>query len=175
MVLASEILASAAFQEGKDVQAFPFFGVERRGAPLMAFTRISDAPIRVRSEVQTPHYVVVLDASLLKAVDVTAGLRAGGLLLVNGPRGLPLRRSGSYGTLGFDATAVSLAHGLGIRMAPIVNTAMLGALAAATDVVTLPSLEAGIREFVPHKADANVAACQAAHRQMRREVLVVEP
>lgn len=174
VVLASKILASAAFLEGKDVQAFPFFGVERRGAPLMAFTRIDEEPIRVKSEVQRPHYVLVLDASLLKAVDVAAGLRDGGFMLVNGPPALKVAGSPAYETVVFDATEVSLEYGLGSRMAPIVNTAILGALSAATDLVRIQSLERSIPEFVPRNPSANVAACRTAHARMSEEVLVAE-
>lgn len=173
VVLASEILASAAFHEGKDVQSFPFFGVERRGAPLMAFTRISDEPIRVKSIVRRPEFVLVLDPSLWKAVDVAEGLREGGLLLVNGPPEVELPASSSYRTLVFDATTVSLEHGLGTRTSPIVNTAMLGAFAAATDLVSLENLVAGIHEFVPRRTKDNVAACKAAYRKMGKEVTVV--
>src|SRR3989304_5456387 len=86
-VLASEILAHAAFREGFHVQSFPFFGVERRGAPVTAHTRIDDRPIRIRSDVYEPDYVVVLDASLLRVLDVTQGLRRGGTVLVNADRG----------------------------------------------------------------------------------------
>ncbi|MFQ5907285.1 MAG: 2-oxoacid:acceptor oxidoreductase family protein [Thermoplasmata archaeon] len=174
VVLASKILASAAFLEGKDVQAFPFFGVERRGAPLMAFTRIDDEPIRVKSEVRRPHYVLVLDASLLKAVDVITGLREGGLMLVNGPAALKIAASPAYETVVFDATEVSLEYGLGSRMAPIVNTAILGALSAATEIVSIESLENTIPEFVPRNATANVGACQTAHARMMEEVLMAE-
>ncbi len=173
VVLASEILASAAFRQGKDVQSFPFFGVERRGAPLMAFTRISDKPIRVKSIVRQPEYVVVMDPSLWKAVDVTQGLREGGLLLVNGPPEMKLPASVSYRTIVFDATSVSLEHGLGSHTAPIVNTAILGAFSAATDLVSLENLVASIPEFVHRRAETNVAACKAAHGRMSREVALL--
>ncbi len=174
VVLASEILASAAFLDGKDVQSFPFFGVERRGAPLMAFTRISDQPIRIRSEVKTPHYVLVLDPSLVRAVDVSSGIRSDGLLLTNGPPEMHLNASSRFKTLVFDATSVSLEHGLGSRTAPIVNTAMLGAFAAATDLIRIESLEESILELVPRKAEANVAACRTAYVAVAKEVEIPE-
>ena len=82
-VVASNILAEAAFMEGKDVCSFPFFGVERRGAPVTAFTRVDSRPIRVKSGIYAPDHVIVLDPSLLKAVDVLAGLKKGGIVLVN--------------------------------------------------------------------------------------------
>jgi len=84
-VIASEVLAMAAFREGKHVTSFPAFGVERRGAPVAAFTRIDDRPIRLKCEIYAPDHVVVLDPSLLQVVDVTAGLKPGGWILVNSP------------------------------------------------------------------------------------------
>jgi 2-oxoacid:acceptor oxidoreductase gamma subunit (pyruvate/2-ketoisovalerate family) len=174
VVLASEILANAAFLEGKQVQSFPFFGVERRGAPLMAFARLSYEPIRVKSVIRTPDYVVVLDPSLLRAVDVASGLRTGGLMLVNGPPELKVKSASGCKTLVFDATSVSLEHGLGTKTAPIVNTAILGAFAAATGLVQLESLERSIPDFVPGRSEANVAACRAAYQKMMEEVEVLE-
>src|SRR5664280_145387 len=82
-VTAAEILAKAAFEDGKYCQAFPFFGVERRGAPVMAFTRIDDQPIRRRYQVYKPDYVVVLDDGLLEVVDVFSGLKEGGKVIIN--------------------------------------------------------------------------------------------
>ncbi len=174
VVVASEILASAAFLEGKDVQSFPFFGVERRGAPLMAFTRISDEAIRIKSVVRTPHYVLVLDPSLLKAVDVASGIRDGGLMLVNGPSELKVNPNPHFKAVVFDATSISLEHGLGTMTAPIVNTALLGAFSAATGLVRIESLERSIPDFVPVKVEENVAACRAAYEAMPKEVEVIE-
>ena len=82
-VTAANLLAMAAFREGKDVQAFPYFGVERRGAPVTAFTKIDDRPVRIKSQIYEPDHVIVMDSSLLKAVDVDQGLKNGGVILVN--------------------------------------------------------------------------------------------
>jgi len=82
-VTAAELLAVAAFEDGKYSQAFPFFGVERRGAPVTAFTRLSDKKIRLRSQIYEPDYVIVQDATLVSAVDVTAGLKPDGIVIVN--------------------------------------------------------------------------------------------
>ena len=87
-VTAAEILAKAAFEDGKYCQAFPFFGVERRGAPVMAFTRIDDQPIRRRYQVYKPDYVVVLDDGLLEVVDVFSGLKEGGKIIINTSNGV---------------------------------------------------------------------------------------
>lgn len=166
-VIASNILANAAFLEGKDVQAFPYFGVERRGAPVTAFTRIDDRPIRIKYNIYNPNYVVVLDESLLKAVDVTAGLRDPGTVIVNTRRseeavGL---RAGRLATV--DATGIAIAHDLGSRVAPIVNTVMLGAFVTATREVELKDVVASMGEHVPFKADENAAACEEAARSVK--------
>jgi len=167
-VIASNILANAAFLEGKDVQAFPFFGVERRGAPVTAFTRIDDRPIRIKFQIYNPDYVVVLDESLLKAVDVTAGLRPDGIVVVNtrrGPGALGIAK-GRLATV--DATSIAISRGLGSKVAPIVNTVMLGAFVAATDEVRLGSVLDSMGEHVPFKAEENAAACRDAAELTRR-------
>ncbi len=163
-VIAAELLARAAFKEGKNVQSFPFFGVERRGAPVTAFTRISDRPIRLRTSITTPDIVIVLDPALLRTVPVTAGAKPGGLLLVNTDRtpdrvGIPF--DGRVATV--DATSIAIAHGLGSRTQPIVNTAILGALARVGGVVSIDSVVAAIRESVPAKREENAAAAVDAH------------
>jgi len=166
-VIASNILANAAFLEGKDVQAFPYFGVERRGAPVTAFTRIDDRPIRIKYNIYNPNYVVVLDESLLKAVDVTAGLRDPGTVIVNTRRsreavGLKVGRLATV-----DATGIAIAHDLGSRVAPIVNTVMLGAFVTATKEVELKDVVASMGEHVPVKAEENAAACVEAARSVK--------
>jgi len=82
-VTAAELLAVAAFEDGKYSQAFPAFGVERRGAPIMAFTRISEHPIRLRSQIYEPDYVIVQDATLIETVDVASGAKPKGKILIN--------------------------------------------------------------------------------------------
>lgn len=173
-VVASELLAQAVFLEGRFPQSFPFFGVERRGAPVTAFTRIDDEPISVRTMVTSPDIVVVLDEGLLHAVPVTAGLKRDGLLLVNTERspedlGVPaVRRLATV-----DATSIALAHGLGTRSVPIVNTAILGGLSRATGVVGLDALCKAIAQFVPAKREENFAAAEAAYRAARVTLAVV--
>ena len=85
-VIASKVLAVALFREGRCVQSFPAFGVERRGAPVTAFLRVDDAPVRLRCEVAEPDALIVLDPTLIDAVDVTAGLKPGGSILINSER-----------------------------------------------------------------------------------------
>jgi 2-oxoacid:acceptor oxidoreductase gamma subunit (pyruvate/2-ketoisovalerate family) len=163
-VVASEILALAVFREGRYVQSFPFFGVERRGAPVTAYTRIDDRPIRIRSNIYEPHHVVVLDAGLLQAVDVTQGLREGGTLLVNAerePAALDLPPRVRLAVI--DATAVAMAHGLGSRTAPLVNTAILGAFVRLVDVASLDALLDAIKEEAPSNPEGNAAAARDAY------------
>jgi len=166
-VVASEILARAAMKEGKYASAFPFFGVERRGAPVMAFCRIDDRPIRIHAGIYEPDHVVVLDHGLMKLVNVLEGQKDGGSLVVNTSMpldelGLPAGRR----TLLIDATSIALRRGLGSATAPIVNTAILGAFARACDVVSIDSILDSIKESVPAKRDQNVAAAQDAYRAL---------
>ncbi len=162
-VIASELLAQAAFLEGKHPQSFPFFGVERRGAPVTAYTRIDDAPIQIRTSITDPDIVVVLDAGLLRTVNVTGGLKPSGLLLVNSdkaPDKVETPFKGRIATV--DATGIALAHGLGSKATPITNTAILGALSQASGIVTLDSVRRAVERFVPAKPKENVAAAEDA-------------
>jgi 2-oxoacid:acceptor oxidoreductase gamma subunit (pyruvate/2-ketoisovalerate family) len=175
-VIASKVLASALFLEGRHVQSFPSFGVERRGAPVTAFLRWSDQPILLRCEITEPDVLVVLDPSLVGATDVAAGLAPGGAVLINSPRAPE-----SYSDLAarfrvatVDASAVARRHGLGSRTQPIVNTAILGAFAGFLGVVSLDAVCRAIAGEVPIRAEENVAAAReaaAALRTARQEAL----
>lgn len=132
---AARLLGMAASQyENYYAQAFPSFGPERRGAPVLGFTRIDDKPIHDHSKVYTCDYVVVLDESLLEVVDVTAGLKQGGVLLVNTLE-QPEKFSVPEGCTVVTIDATSLA--LEVLGQPITNTAMFGALVAISDLVSL--------------------------------------
>jgi 2-oxoisovalerate/pyruvate ferredoxin oxidoreductase gamma subunit len=162
-VIASKLLATALFNEGWQVQAFPSFGAERSGAPVMAFLRIDRQRISAHYQVYEPDHVIVLDAVLLRSVDVTAGLRAGGWVVVNSSQPPEsLRLPDRFNLAVCDATAIALSHGLGSRTVPIVNTAMAGAFAAATEIVSLSSLLAAMPDLVPVGLHANQAAAQEA-------------
>ena len=166
VVVASEVLANAAFRMGFEVSAFPFFGVERRGAPVTAYTRIDSRPIRTKSSIYWPDYVVVLDSSLLKGIDVLEGLKQGGSVLINYPEGKKLENvSPRFHHFVLDATAVASAHGIGSQTAPIVNTAIMGGFAKMCDVVTLDSVLESIRELAPAKEEENVAAAKEAYER----------
>lgn len=167
-VVASEVLANAAFHEGYHVTAVPFFGVERRGAPVTAFTRLSKEPILIRSGVYTPDYVVVLDESLFNAVDVLEGLKPEGSVLVNtrrSPADLPI--TSGHRTFTVNATDIAIKHGLGSATAPIVNTAILGAFARISKLVTLNTIIESVRSIVPSRKEANAAATKEAYEQVR--------
>ncbi len=160
-VVASELLAQAAFLDGKQPQSFPFFGVERRGAPVTAYARVDDRPVGLRTSITHPDVVVVLDPGLLATEAVTEGLRPNGLLLVNTPHG-PESLAAPKGIrrAAVDATHIALAHNLGTPMLPIVNTAVLGALSRATGVVSLEALSRAIGQFVPAHPEENRLAAQ---------------
>ena len=173
-VIASELLAQAAFLEGKHPQSFPFFGVERRGAPVTAFTRIDAAPIQIRTSIPAPDIVVVLDSGLMRTINVIAGLKPNGLLLVNtekAPDKLDVSFQGRLATI--DATGIALAHGLGTKAMPIVNTAVLGALARASGVVSRDSVRRAVERFVPAKQQANVLAVDDAYQHVLTLAAVV--
>jgi pyruvate ferredoxin oxidoreductase gamma subunit/2-oxoisovalerate ferredoxin oxidoreductase gamma subunit len=171
-VVASKLLAVALFREGRQVQSFPAFGVERRGAPVTAFLRVADVPILLRCEITEPDDLVILDATLIGATDVTAGLKTGGTILINTerpPDAYPdLARRFRVATV--DASGIAKRFGLGSKTQPIVNTAILGALAVATELVALDSVCEAIREEVPHKPDANMNAARAAAEAVQRAV-----
>lgn len=171
-VVASNILAEAAFREGKDVQAFPYFGVERRGAPVTAFTKIDEKPIRVRSQIYEPDYVIVLDQSLLKSIDVAQGIKPGGLILVNidkTPGEIRKEIKGDVKLATVDATDIAIRHKLGTKAAPIVNTAILGAFSRITGLVKIESIVDSIKMKAPVKKDENAQAAQEAYDNVIEE------
>lgn len=168
-VIASKVLAVALFREGREVQSFPAFGVERRGAPVTAFLRVADHPIRLRCEITAPDDLIVLDATLIGATDVTAGLKPGGLIVVNTERAPEelVRLAERFRVATVDASGIATAHGIGTRSQPIVNTAILGAYSAAAGFPSLDALCEAIREEVPIKPDENIAAARAAAASVR--------
>ena len=170
-VVASTLLAHAAFLEKRGVQAFPFFGVERRGAPVVAHARIGEGPVRLGCEVAGPDGVVVMDPTLVAGLGarMAAGLRPGGTLLVNTRRSKDeLARDLAFPAVAVcDGARIARAHGLGSPSNPIVNTALLGALAACSGVVRLDSLETAIRGHVPARPEENVAAVRQAYDELR--------
>ena len=167
-VVASEALAIAIAKEGKWVQTFPEYGVERRGAPVTAFTRISQRRIYLRCKIYEPHHVVVLDPTLIEAVDVTAGLKDGGFLIINtSKKPEDFEFAGKYKVRTVDATAIALKYGLGSRATPIVNTAILGAFSKITELVGIEAITEAIREKAPIKKEENVKAAREAYEEAK--------
>ncbi len=163
-VTSAEILALAAIHEGKYAQAFPSFGPERRGAPVVAFCRIDDEPIRLRTNIYTPDLVMVLDPSILRLVNVTGGLKPEGILVTNTKySGQQIRNElnicHSVGTV--DATRIA-AEELGF---PITNTTMLGSLLKAQKIVDPDSLVEPLKKRFGRVAERNIRAFKRAYEE----------
>lgn len=163
-VTAVRILASALYMEGKYTQAIPMYGTERRGAPVAAFLRIGERRINERDLVHNPDIVVVLDPLLSRTVPVTEGLKEGGLIIMNFPKpGNEAGLGGRFRIATVDATAIAL-EALG---RPITNTAMLGAFAKASGLVSLQSLEKALVENWPGRlGEMNLRALRAAYERV---------
>jgi len=164
-VTSAELVARAAISEGQYAQAFPSFGPERRGAPVQAFVRVDrEKPVRVRMEIIEPDVVVVLDPGLLPIVNVTSGLKANGVVIVNTRKQAEqIRREfGISSTLAVvDATKIAREL-LGV---PITNTTMVGALLKATGVVGLESLVEPTQERFGRLAERNINAMKRAYEE----------
>ena len=166
-VIASKLLASASFKEGKYVQSFPTFGVERRGAPVAAFVRVDEKQILVRSQIYEPDHIVVLDPTLIDAVDVSHGLKPKGWVLINTTRQPnEFDKLQRYKIATVDASGIAVKNRLGSKSHPIVNTAILGAFAKITGFVKLESVLLVISEEVPIFPEANVKAASEAYEKV---------
>jgi 2-oxoacid:acceptor oxidoreductase gamma subunit (pyruvate/2-ketoisovalerate family) len=165
-VTAANLLVAAALKDGnKGVQAFPFFGAERRGAPVRAFARISEEEVNLRSEIYTPDIVIVLDESIMDIVDVFKGLKEDGRILINTrKKPIDFDFSKKYNTATVDATGIALKNDILVGGIPVVNTPILGAIPKILDRVTLES----IKEIVKGKwkgelSSKNMKATQEAY------------
>jgi len=174
VVTAAEMLSVAAFEQGRHAQAFPSFGSERTGAPVVAFCRIDDSEIRLREPILAPDVLIVQDPTLLHQVDVFQGLHPQGYVLINSRRG--------FGKLGLGdiaqryraerlttvpATEIAMKH-LG---RPLPNAVLLGGFAALSGLVTLKAVAHAIREkFSGKVAEGNIAAAGEAYDYVRQEM-----
>jgi len=159
-VTAAELIATAAFEGGVSAQAFPMFGVERRGAPVQAFVRFSDKKVRLRSQVYEPDYIIVQDSTLIGDVNVFAGMKKGGIAIVNTNTPGAWTAPEGVKVITVDATGIAL-EVLGI---PITNTGLMGAFAAATGEITLEAMENAIRHRFPEEiAKKNIDAARRAY------------
>jgi 2-oxoacid:acceptor oxidoreductase gamma subunit (pyruvate/2-ketoisovalerate family) len=165
-VIAAKILAEALSAEGKFVQAFPEYGVERRGAPVTAFLRIDDNIIYERSKIYEPNHIIVLDPALIGTVPLTEGLRNGGWIIVNTTQ--------KPKELGFDkkfkvaivpAREIALKFHLGSESSPIVNTAILGGVIKVLELCSRESLKEAIKKEVPVKKEENVKAFEESYKK----------
>lgn len=174
VVTAAEMLSVAAFEEGRFAQAFPSFGSERMGAPVVAFCRIDDHEIRTREPIVDPDALIVQDATLVHQVDLFAGLRPDGYILINAARDVDAlgltdltARFRHERMLTVPATEIALRR-IGV---PIPNTVLLGGLSALAGIISLDALAAALRgRFPAAQAEANIAAAHEAHAWVTREM-----
>lgn len=174
VVTAAKVLAAAALSQGKHIQAFPEFGPERRGAPIQAFTRIGDEPVRLFSHVTSPDIVVVLDRTLVGKIPFTEGLVEEGTVVANcrhSPGELREEIGLEYGTV-YAVDATSIANETMGR--PITNTPMLGALLRATGILSVDIVEEELKtlfgaKLSPKMLQANIDALKRAHEEANTE------
>lgn len=169
-ISSAKILAAAAYLAGfKGVTSAPNFGAERRGAPVTALTRLAAEEIRIYSQVETPDVVVVLDDTLLKTANATAGLKPGGWVIVNSrkdPKALGLK--GDFKVATADATGAAVDVDLIVSGVPMINTPMLGAIAKATGFVSLDEIKEALSDtFSPRAAHKNFEAAKLTYQRTK--------
>jgi pyruvate ferredoxin oxidoreductase gamma subunit len=158
-VTAARLLALAAFRDGKYATACPFYGAERRGAPVVSFVRIDNRPVKIYSQIRHPDLVVVLDASVMDVVDVLGGIKPQGIVFVNAKTNpFPGRHAFTA-----DITGIALRFDLVIAGSLILDTPVIGAL-AKIGIVTLDSARIAIAEMFPD--ERNVKAAEEAYRTL---------
>ncbi|MBN1572919.1 MAG: 2-oxoacid:acceptor oxidoreductase family protein [Deltaproteobacteria bacterium] len=168
-VTSAEMVAHAAISEGKYAQAFPNFGPERRGAPVMAFARVDDKPIRLRSKIYKPDVAVVLDPSLLEIIDPTAGLKDDGLVIINTHKSIgEIKKQFGYTKRVAVVNASAIARE--VLNLPITNTTMLGAMVATTDIVDEESMIGPLKERFGRIAEKNIKVFRRAIEETKVEV-----
>ncbi len=173
-VTASKLLATAALNEGFYIQAFPEYGAERMGAPIRAFNRICSETIDLHCQINEPDIVIVLDHTLLKTIDITAGIKNGGIIIINTPddientkKTLNLKKGDKSSICVVDATKISI-ETLG-KVIP--NTPMMGALVKVTDFIKLSTLLTAIEKTLSKKIpvsmiEANILAVKRAYKEV---------
>ena len=167
-ISSAQILAQAAYYAGfQGVTSAPTFGAERRGAPVTASTRLSLEPLRIFSQIERPDIVIVLDDTLLECADATAGLKDGGWIVINSPLAPgELGFEGNFSVATADATQIATDVGLVVAGSVIVNTAMLGAFAKATGLVSLDDVHRAISaKYPPALAHKNFEAARITYER----------
>lgn len=165
-VLAAKMLADIVLRSGKgECMAIPEFGVERRGAPVLAYARISDGPILLRTKIYEPDVVVIMDTAAAPTERVCDGLKEGGTILVNTEHDVEELSKTWPNTklIVIPARKIALKHGLGTPAAPVLNTAVMGAFCAAFDIANQDDMADAIRGSVPIKIEENIAAALEAY------------
>ncbi len=165
-VTSAEVIATAAIESGKYAQAFPSFGPERRGAPVIAFARISNEQILNRTKIYTPDIVIVLDPSIMKIVDVTSGIKDNGLVVANStksPEELKKEFNKDIRVATLNATHIALE----ILKRPITNIIMLGAVLKIEPLVTIDSLIPPLESRFGKIAAKNIEACKVAYNEVK--------
>jgi pyruvate ferredoxin oxidoreductase gamma subunit len=178
VVTAAEMLSIAAFREGRFAQAFPSFGSERTGAPVVAFCRVDDKEIRLREPIMQPDALIIQDPTLLHQVDVFAGLATNGYILINTKRSFDELGVGDF-VRGFCPERLCTVHATELAVKhvgrPVPNAALLGGFAALSGLISIDSVVAAIREkFSGKLADGNVAAATEAYRYVINEMHQVQ-
>ena len=171
-VVASRLLATSIFLDGKYSQSFPAFGVERRGAPVTAFLRLDEKPVRIRTEIYEPDHIVILDPLLVDQVPLTNGLKKQGIAIINSskaPKEFADRFKG-FKVATVPAGQIAIKYHLGSPQSPIVNTAILGAVARVLSIVSMENLVKAIKSDVPAKADNNASAAEEAYQRVSEVV-----
>lgn len=167
-VTTGQLIAMASFYDGLETQTFPNFGVERAGAPVQTFVKIDKEPIHDRSQIYTPDIVLIFEASLLETIDVTKGLKEGGLIIINTKKKakeLPIK--GKFEIHTIDATSIAI----DIFKKPIVNTPILGAFSKITKLASLSSFKKAIQEKFSgkgsHIVELNKLAIEKVYNQSK--------
>ena len=171
LVLA-QFMAIAALEDDKYGQAFPFLGGggERRGKPIMAYCRLADQPIRLRSRVSNPDYVIVQDATIISELDVTEGLKTDGLVLVNTESALSRWGLDQKNLKVFSFSGETLARE--ILGKPIINTALLGAFAAVTDEISLEAAVSAVKSKFPGEiGEKNALVVEESYKQIKEKMI----
>lgn len=162
VVTCAELLSSAAIIEGKFAQSFPSFGPERRGAPVVAFLRVDEKEIRIRSQIYSPDIIVVLDPTILHLPEVTSGIKENGKIIINTNKNLDEIKESLTSNVQIaivNATKIAIEN-LGV---PIVNTTMLGTFVKTTEIVSLDSLKAALTHRFPTAYEKNINAMMKAY------------
>jgi len=167
VVTAAELLAVAAFEDGKYAQAFPSFGSERMGAPVQSFVRIADHKVTSRSQIYQPDYLIIQDNTLIGAIDVLSGLKPDGMVLVDtekSPEELKLKTSAQVKTI--PATRIALE----VIGRAVQNTTLMGAFAGVTGLISVEAMIKSVKERFPGEiGEKNARAIQKAYDMIKGE------